>query len=102
MSEQDRTPHWLNYGADQIEVERLVRATWGDKSFDSLPERGARVGEEGIETMQACGVDRAKAHKIVDMVYDKPVGELRQEVAGVVFTLLALCAVQGERPSAFS
>ena len=98
MSESgDRSVAWKNYGWDQIEAERLIRVTWGDRSFESLPERGARVGEEGIETMQSCGVSREQAHKIVDMVYDKPVGHLPQEIAGVAFTLLALCANRGLR-----
>jgi phosphoribosyl-ATP pyrophosphohydrolase len=88
---------WKGYLSDQIESERLVRTTWGDKCFESLPERGTSVGEEGIETMQACGATREQAHALVDMVYDKPVGELRQEIAGVGFTLLALCANRGLR-----
>lgn len=93
----DRSPDWKGYGWDQIEVERLIRFTWGDKSMDSPHERGIRVQEEATELGQVVGVTRAEAHKIVDMVHDKAVGELKQEVAGVAFTLLGMCALQGIR-----
>ena len=87
-----KTSDWKGYGWDQIEVERLVRATWGDKSFESANERCARVHEEAAELFQSVGGTREVAHKIVDMVFDKPIGDTKQEVAGVAFTLLALCA----------
>jgi len=98
MSERrDRSLDWKGYGCDQIEVERLIRRVFGDKSMDSAHERGIRCQEEATELGQVVGVTRAEAHKIVDMVHDKPVGELRQEVGGVAFTLLAMCALQGLR-----
>ena len=97
MPEDQVSMHWKGYLGDQLEAERLVRITWGDKSMDDPKERGMRVGEEAIETMQVLKVSRDEAHRLVDMVYDKPVGHLPQEIAGVAFTLLALCANRGLR-----
>jgi hypothetical protein len=69
----------------------------GDKSFESRHERGLRVGEEGIETAQACGATREELHTLIDMVCDKPRGELLQVVGGAMFTLLSICANLGLR-----
>jgi len=95
--EHEKTPDWKGYGWDQIEVERLVRATWGDKSFDSANERCARLHEEAAELFQSVGGTREVAHGIVDMVFDKKPGDLPQEIGGVTFTLLGLCALKGLR-----
>lgn len=97
MAEDRTRMAWSDYMSDQIEVERLVRVTWGDMSFESAKERGLRVQEEGIETAQALGGSREEAHRTVDMVFDKKPGEFKQEIGGVVFTLLALCANKGVR-----
>ncbi len=43
--------------------------------------------EEGTELAQSAGISREDAHKNVDMVYDKPVGEIGQEIAGYGDTL---------------
>ncbi len=97
MADERMSMAWANYLSDQIEVERIVRSTWGDKSFESAKERGLRLQEEGIEVAQSLGGSREEAHKTVDMVFDKQPGEFRQEIAGVAFTLLALCANKGVR-----
>jgi len=97
MPEDQVSMHWKGYLGDQLEAERLVRITWGDKSMDDPKERGMRVGEEAIETMQVLKVSRDEAHRLVDMVYDKPVGEIDNEIGGVLFTMLSLCANLGKR-----
>lgn len=99
--EQDKSPDWKGYGIDQAFVEQWVRATFGDKVMDDPEERGARVVEEAIELLQVLAHDkkaaREKAHKLVDAVFDKPVGDLDNEIGGTIVCLLALCGNQGKR-----
>lgn len=54
-------------------------------------ERNHRFFEEATECVQANGMTRSEAHQLVDYTFDRPVGELRQEVGGVMVTLAALC-----------
>lgn len=72
-----------------------LRVCFPDTVAEHLPERGTRHLEEATEVAQACGVDRAMAHRIVDYVFDRPVGELVQEIGGSALTLAALAAVAG-------
>lgn len=51
--------------------------------------------EEAIELYQACGGDLAKAHKLLDFVFARPVGEIHQELGGVGVTVLALAQAAG-------
>jgi hypothetical protein len=84
---------------DRHERQQRV-AAWAGEAFGieqatSLPQRGIRLFEESTETLQAAGGSRAMAHKLVDHVFDRPVGDLRQELGGVAVTLLALAAAAG-------
>lgn len=54
-------------------------------------ERNHRFFEEAAELVQSNGMTRSEAHQLVDYVFDRPVGEMRQEVGGVMVTLAALC-----------
>lgn len=67
---------------------KWVVDTYGQASFDDKRNRAARVAEEGIELGQAEGVDQVQAQAILDRVYSRPVGQPRQEAAGVLFTLI--------------
>lgn len=63
-------------------------------------ERSDRAVEEMLELSQAVcaliGVDFApRAHALVDYVAGRPVGEIPQEVGGVMVTLAALCLAVG-------
>jgi hypothetical protein len=62
----------------------------GDKE-----ERGFRFLEESLELVQSTGCSKEDAHKLVDYVYGRPVGEIAQEVGGVSVTLAALCQANG-------
>jgi predicted amidohydrolase YtcJ len=66
-----------------------VRAFGADHAA-SIPQRGIRMLEESAEAAQATGVSREIAHKLIDYVWDRPKGELAQELGGVGVTLLAL------------
>lgn len=68
-------------------------ADWVERAFGTnrnMHERAMRLGEETNEAMQACSVSREEAHRLVDRVYDRPVGEIGQELGGVMVTVLGL------------
>lgn len=54
-------------------------------------ERTARFAEEAIELCQATGASAEDMHAMVDYVFNRPKGEVPQEVAGTLITLAALC-----------
>lgn len=54
-------------------------------------ERGHRLVEEALELAQSVGCTADEAHLLVDYVFGRPPGEIRQEVGGVAVTLAALC-----------
>jgi hypothetical protein len=69
---------------------------WLNKVFGSdtnIEERLLRMGEEVNELMQTGGVTREQAHALVDQVYDNPIGDMEQELGGVMVTLAAFCAL---------
>jgi len=74
----------------QGKVHGWCRAAFGDDHAQSVKQRGVRMAEEAIEAAQACNVDPAMLHKLIDHIYSKPVGNLPQEIGGVGVTLLAL------------
>ena len=55
-------------------------------------ERNHRFIEEALELVQANGCTKSEAHQLVDYVFDRPRGELMQEIGGVMVTLAALCS----------
>lgn len=93
----EENPDWENYGLDQMEVEKWVRTRFGDEVMDDLAERVTRVGEEGIELMQAGKVPEEVVHALVKRVYSRKPGDMKQEAAGVIVTLIALCALKSWR-----
>lgn len=74
----------------QDEVGRWMSECFDSEVISDLTERNARFFEEATELVQAGGYSREAAHRMVDYVYDRPVGEITQEVGGVMVTLLAL------------
>jgi hypothetical protein len=57
-------------------------------------ERRFRFLEESLELCQSgrdCCITREEAHRLVNYVFDRPVGQTYQEVGGVMVTLAALC-----------
>lgn len=79
----------------QINVRRWVFAAFGSHVADHKPERAHRFLEEALELFQACELPQEDAHKLVNYVYARPVGELEQEVGGTLTTLAALCGAYG-------
>lgn len=54
-------------------------------------ERNDRFIEEALELIQASGYSAERAHALVDYVFNRPQGEINQEVGGVMVTLAAHC-----------
>lgn len=64
------------------------------EDFDSEEHaREARFIEEAIELFQAKGRSFDELISVAKYVYSRPVGEVRQEIGGVMTTLAALCIV---------
>lgn len=80
----------------QQRVQPWMMECFGAEISGDMLERSDRAVEEMLELSQeacaAIGVDFApRAHALVDYVAGRPVGEIRQEVGGVMVTLAALC-----------
>jgi NTP pyrophosphatase (non-canonical NTP hydrolase) len=54
-------------------------------------ERNHRFLEESLELVQSTGCTKDEALQLVDYVYGRKIGEVAQEVGGVMNTLAALC-----------
>ena len=76
----------------QARVRRWVEECFGPDVADEKLLRNFRFLEEAVELVQANGMTKDEVIRIVDYVFDRPQGELRQEVGGVMLTLAALCA----------
>jgi len=75
---QDRVGPWL-------------LACFGKKIANDMGERNHRFVEEALELVQACGATASECHQLVDYVFGRPSGDIKQEVGGVMVTLAALC-----------
>ena len=58
-------------------------------------ERNYRFFEEATELVQACGMTKEDCYKLIEYVYNRPVGEIEQEIGGVMVTLAALTHANG-------
>jgi hypothetical protein len=74
----------------QRRVWTWMRACFTKPDAFTIEQRSFRFLEEANELAQACGTSREDAHRLVDYVYDRPPGEIEQEIGGVGVTLLGL------------
>lgn len=72
-----------------------VLAVLGLKSAHSHRERNTRFLEEAAELVQAAGMSEEEAIQTIQWVFARPKGEVPQEIAGVMTTLLALATSHG-------
>lgn len=79
----------------QNKVAEWCIAAFGEEQMKSAPHRAIRFLEECIELFQAAGGDKEKAHKLIDYMFDRPVGSIESEFGGVGLTLLALAHCLG-------
>ena len=78
----------------QRSVKRWLYRCFGRAIAQDVKERNHRFLEEALELVQAAGCSKNEALLLVEYVYGRPVGELKQEVGGVAVTLTALCVAQ--------
>ncbi|WP_342643414.1 hypothetical protein [Rhodoligotrophos ferricapiens] len=81
--------------AFQQEVDRWLIACFGETIARDKVERNHRFLEEALELVQSGGCTKSEAHQLVDYVFGRPVGDMSQEVGGVMNTLAALCLSYG-------
>lgn len=81
--------------AFQRRVGEWMQACFGPKISADKLERNDRFIEEALELTQASGYTKERAHALVDYVFDRPQGEINQEVGGVLVTLAAHCLAHG-------
>lgn len=79
----------------QARVKPWLDACFGPEIAGDKTERNHRFLEEALELVQSGGCTASEAHQLVDYVYGRPVGEMGQEVGGVMNTLAALCLAYG-------
>lgn len=78
--------------AFQNEVNCWMMSCFGETISSDKIERADRFIEEALELAQTIpGFTVDRAHALVDYVFSRPIGELPQEVGGVMVTLAALC-----------
>lgn len=79
----------------QADVNDWVVKCFGEEAARDNATRAARFLEEALELFQALNMGKADAMTLVDYVYNRPIGEVRQEVGGILVTLMALCTACG-------
>lgn len=77
--------------------EWALRA-FGKEHVYNQRTRALRVLEEAVELAQCCGVPREKALELILIVYKRPIGELKQELGGVLTTVNIFCIANGLDP----
>jgi hypothetical protein len=79
----------------EARVGEWCEVCFGEVEALSLPQRGIRLLEEAAEAAQATGVDVKLAVRLMEYVWNRPVGKLAQELGGVGVTALALANAAG-------
>ncbi len=72
-------------------ISAWITSRFGRDVLMDRKERATRLVEEAIELAQAEGIDFAVVARVAVRVYERPVGEPRQEAAGVTVCLIAYC-----------
>ena len=85
----------MRYGLFQANVEPWMLACFGEEISNDKVERRQRFLEEALELVQAAGAPTREVLMLLSYVYSRPVGEIHQEVGGVMVTLAALCRPYG-------
>jgi hypothetical protein len=69
--------------------------TVGFAAATDLKERAARFLEEALELAQAAGLTEANVEILAGYVFNRPTGELPQEIGGTYLTLASLAQAAG-------
>lgn len=86
-----------------IQVLTRVATDWARRCFGNdhvvnVQVRSIRNLEETAELSQALGVSRETALLTINTVYDRPVGDIDQEIGGTLLTAVVLCEALGKDP----
>lgn len=85
-------------GGFQDRVLRWCLECFGPRVANDRRERADRFIEESLELAQTVeGFTKERALALVEYVFNRPKGEARQEVGGVMVTLAALCNAEDEQ-----
>lgn len=84
---------WKEQTAFQFKVHEWMLACFGPEIAYDKRERNHRFLEEALELVQAKGCTKEEAYMLVDYVFGRPVGDINEEIGGVMLTLAALCNV---------
>ena len=79
----------------QERVKAWATHTFGIAILANKRERGFRFCEEALELVQAIGITKEEVLKLVDYVFSRPKGTVKEEVGGVGTTLASLCITHG-------
>lgn len=79
----------------QHRAQAWARACFGEAEAADLRLRSYKFLEEAMELVQAMGMSREEAGRMLDYVFRRPLGEPRQEVGGAQLTLALLCSAAG-------
>jgi hypothetical protein len=79
----------------QDKAYAFLAECFGKDILENKLERNYRFFEEAAELVQAAGMTKDDCYKLVDYVYGRPVGEVPQELGGVMITLFGLACAQG-------
>lgn len=71
---------------------------FGQEHVTNGTVRGLRHVEEAVELAQALGASKPDVIKVVNIVYDRPIGSVFGEVGGSLLTLVVLCESHGIDP----
>lgn len=91
---KDLSSEELNF---QPQVKDWVLKCFGETIANDKIERNHRFLEEALELVQSCNCTKDDAHALVEYVFNRPIGEVYQEIGGVLVTLSALCSAN-EQP----
>lgn len=75
----------------QIKIAAWLLECFGPEISNDKTERCFRFTEESLELVQSLGITKEQVLQLVDYVFDRPIGEPKQEIGGTIVTLAALC-----------
>ena len=75
----------------QVEIRKwLINQIGQPEQFESIENRSQRFLEESIELVQATGLSEAQCHDLVKYVFNRPIGQVPQEIGGTIVCLAVL------------
>lgn len=75
----------------QSGVRKWMLECFGEESIGALDERKFRFMEEAIELFQSLNGSKEDILTLCDYVYNRPMGEVKQEIGGTLLTLAGIC-----------